>query len=137
MGMRFANLSIPQGATITNAYIQFTVDETGSSTTNLTIKGQATDNASTFTSSRYNISNRPLTTAAVAWNPPAWTTVGQAGMNQQTPELKDIVQEIVNRPGWSPNNGMAIIITGTGKRTAEAYEGAAHQAPLLVVTYNN
>ncbi|CAK8723600.1 MAG: putative metal-dependent phosphoesterase TrpH, contains PHP domain [Candidatus Electronema aureum] len=135
VGMRFANLGIPQGATITNAYIQFTVDETNSGTTSLTIKGQAADNAATFTTASNNISSRATTTASVAWTPVAWSTVGQAGAGQQTPDLKDIVQEIVNRTGWSANNGMAIIITGTGERTAEAYEGSASQAAQLVVTY--
>jgi hypothetical protein len=135
VGMRFANLGIPQGATITNAYIQFTVDETNSGTTSLTIKGQAADNAATFTTALNNISSRPTTTASVTWAPVAWSTVGQAGAGQQTPDLKDIVQEIVNRSGWSANNGMAIIITGTGERTAEAYEGSASQAAQLVVTY--
>jgi len=71
----------------------------------------------------------------VSWTPAAWNTEGQAGASQQTPDLKDIVQEIVNRAGWSANNGLAIIITGTGKRTAEAYEGSASQAAQLVVTY--
>jgi hypothetical protein len=133
--MRFANLGIPQGATITNAYVQFTVDETNSGATSLTIKGQAADNAATFTTASNNISSRPTTTASVTWAPVAWSTVGQAGAGQQTPDLKDIVQEIVNRTGWSANNGMAIIITGTGERTAEAYEGSASQAAQLVVTY--
>ncbi|WP_417914069.1 CehA/McbA family metallohydrolase [Candidatus Electronema sp. JM] len=135
VGMRFANLGIPQGATITNAYIQFTVDEKNSGATTLTIKGQAADNAATFTTASNNVSSRPTTTASVSWTPAAWNTVGAAGADQRTPDLKDIVQEIVNRSGWSANNGMAIIITGTGERTAEAYEGAASQAAQLVVTY--
>lgn len=135
VGMRFTNLGIPQGATITNAYIQFTVDETNSGATSLTIKGQAADNAATFTTASNNISSRATTTASVSWTPAAWNTVGAAGADQQTPDLKDIVQEIVNRTGWAANNGMAIIITGTGERTAEAYEGSASQAAQLVVTY--
>ncbi len=48
MGMRFNDLNIPQGVTITNALIQFKVDETNSGTTTLMIEGQATDNAPTF-----------------------------------------------------------------------------------------
>lgn len=135
VGMRFTNLGIPQGATITNAYVQFTVDEKNSGATTLTIKGQAADNAATFTTASNNISSRATTTASVTWVPVAWSTVGQAGAGQQTPDLKDIVQEIVNRTGWSANNGLAVIITGTGERTAEAYEGSASQAAQLVVTY--
>jgi len=135
VGMRFANLGIPQGATITNAYVQFTVDEKNSGATTLTIKGQAADNAATFSTASNNISSRPTTTASVSWTPAAWSTIGAAGADQRTPDLKDIIQEIVNRTGWSANNGLAVIITGTGERTAEAYEGSASQAAQLVVTY--
>ncbi len=39
VGMRFVNLTIPKGATIVNAYLQFKVDETSSETTSLTIRG--------------------------------------------------------------------------------------------------
>lgn len=44
-----------------------------------------------------------------------------------------IVREIVARPGWSAGNALVVIITGTGKRTAEAFDGTF--APVLHVTY--
>ncbi len=135
VGMRFNNVNVPKGKTITNAYIQFTVDEANSGTTNLTVKGQAADNPGTFTTSAYNISSRATTTASVAWSPVAWNTVGAAGADQRTPDLKSIVQEIVNRTGWAQNNSMVFIVTGTGERTAAAYEVGATKAPKLVVTY--
>ncbi len=56
-------------------------------------------------------------------------------MDQRTPDLKSIVQEIVDRAGWAQNNSMAFIITGTGKRTARAYDVSATKAPKLVITY--
>lgn len=135
VGMRFNNVNVPIGKTITNAYIQFTVDETNSGATSLTIKGQAADNPATFTTASNNVSSRATTAASVAWAPTAWNTVGAAGVDQRTPDLKNIVQEIVNRAGWAQNNSIVLIITGTGERTAEAYEGSASQAPQLVVTY--
>ena len=49
-----------------------------------------------------------------------WTTVGQAGPDEQTSNIAAVIQEIVNRPGWSSNNALAIVITGTGQRVAEA-----------------
>jgi hypothetical protein len=52
------------------------------------------------------------------------------------PNLAAIVQEVVNRSGWSSGNAMTIIITGTGHRTAYAYEGASSRAATLVVTYS-
>jgi hypothetical protein len=137
VGMRFNVINIPPGANITNAYIQFQVDETlPADPTDLTIQGEDVDNALTFTSATNNISSRPRTTAGVAWSPVAWTTVGEAGPDEQTSNIASIVQEIVNRPGWVSGNSLVIIITGTGERTAEAYDGVSAAAPLLHVEYN-
>ncbi|MBI1920600.1 MAG: metallophosphoesterase [Geobacter sp.] len=135
VGMRFNSVNVPKGKTITNAYIQFTVDETGSTATSLTVKGQAADNPGTFTTAAYNVSSRAKTTASVAWSPVAWNTIDAAGVDQRTPDLKNIVQEIVNRTGWAQNNSMVFIVTGTGKRTARAYDVSATKAPKLVITY--
>ena len=137
VGMRFNGIDIPQGATILNAYVQFQVDETNSGSVLVEIRGQNADNATTFTSSTGNITSRPTTAASVSWAPPTWTSVGAAGPGQRTPDLKDIIQEIVNRTGWAANNSLVIIITGSGERTAESYNGKSSAAPLLHVEYVN
>ena len=59
-----------------------------------------------------------------------WTTVGQAGPDEQTSNIAAVIQEIVNRPGWSSGNALAIIITGTGKRVAESFNGVSSAAAL-------
>ena len=81
------------------------------------------------------MSGRAQTSASASWNPASWSSVGQAGSAQRTPELKAIVQEIINRSGWSAGNHLAFIITGTGERTAEAYDGVPSQAPLLHIEF--
>jgi hypothetical protein len=137
VGIRFQNINIPQGTTIISASIQFTTDETDSGNTSVTIRGEDTNNANIFSSTNSNISNRTLTTASVAWNNiPAWNTVGQSGVNQRTPDLTSIVQEIVNRGGWASGNSMAFIINGSGERTAESYNGSSAQAPVLTIVAN-
>jgi hypothetical protein len=136
VGMRFNGLNVPRGANITSAYVQFQVDETmPSDPTSLIIRGEDVDNATTFTSSRWDISSRPKTTAAVPWSPAPWLTVGEAGPNQQTPNIAPVIQEIVYRPGWSSGNSVVVIITGTGERVAESYDGVAAAAPLLHVEF--
>jgi hypothetical protein len=57
------------------------------------------------------------------------------GVDQRTPNLAAVIQEIVNQPGWARGNPLALIITGTGKRVAEAYEGGATKAPRLYIEY--
>lgn len=136
VGMRFTNAIIPQGATITNAYVQFWVDETDSGACTLVIKGEDTDDADEFEDSDWNITLRSTTSASVAWSPPAWGTVGEAGTNQRTPDMSTVIQEIVDRAGWSEGSAIVIIISGTGTRTAESHDGNASSAPVLHVEWS-
>ena len=133
VGMRFTPVTVPALATIVRAYVQFEVDEVSTGAASLTVQGQAGDNPGTFLNATANISSRPRTSASVPWTPPGWPTIQVAGPDQRTPDLSGIVQEIVNRPGWTSANAIAIIVTGTGRRTAEAFDGTS--APTLHVEY--
>jgi acid phosphatase type 7 len=136
VGVRFLGTGIPAGAIITNAYIQFTVDETASlNPCTMTITGQASNNAATFVNTTQNISLRPRTNAAVNWQPALWTAVGAEGIDQRTSDLSTIVQEIVNRPGYTEAVPFVFIFEGEGKRVAESYDGLPNKAPKLVVSY--
>ena len=137
VGLRFNGLSIPAGARITTAYLSFTATNpdwpnTNSGAASATIRGQSADNPGTFTYSDFNVSSRSTTSASVSWsNIPAWTT----GQTYQSPDLAAVVQEIVDRPGWSGGNSMVFTITGSGSRSAFSYEGSSSSAPRLTVNY--
>ncbi|MCK5921934.1 MAG: hypothetical protein KAG66_13400, partial [Methylococcales bacterium] len=135
VGLRFSGLDIPQGAQIQKAYIQFEVDETKSANGSLNIHGERSSNAHTFTSNNHNISDRPTTSAQVTWVPPAWPNKHAQGIDQRTPDITSIIQEIVNQPAWNRNHALAIIITGSGIRTAESFDGKPTGAPLLHIEY--
>jgi hypothetical protein len=134
VGLRFAGISIPQGATIDNAYVQFTTQGTPIKDTTLTIQGEAADNPGTFTTSAFNVSSRSRTSASVQWVVPVWSTIGQAGPDQRTPNLWAVIQEVVSRPGWSSGNAVALIITGSGRRVARSFNSGSG-APVLHVEY--
>ncbi|RSC95095.1 Ig-like domain-containing protein [Tenacibaculum singaporense] len=136
VGMLFRNLNIPANATITNAYIQFTTDETNSGSTSLAIKVQDSSNAPDITSQSYNITSRSYYSQSVAWNPSSWSSVGASGTAQRTPDLKSLVQYVVNKSNWNSGNSMMFYISGTGERTAESYDGSSASAPKLIVTYS-
>ena len=136
VGMRFNGLAIPRDAHIAVAYVQFKVDETNTEPTSLTIRGQASDNPATFSRTSSNISSRAGTNASAVWSPPPWTTIGAAGFDQRTTNIASVIQEIVNRPGWSSGNPVVIVVTGTGHRTAESYDGDQAGAPLLHVEFS-
>jgi hypothetical protein len=135
VGLRFSNVTLPPGATVVNAYIQFQVDEISTDAAVLTIQGQAEVNPVTFENTNGDISNRTRTTAAANWIPDHWTIVGQAGLSQQTPDIAPVIQEIINLPGWVDGSSLVFIITGTGSRVAESFNGNQAAAPLLHVEY--
>ncbi|MDX2247606.1 MAG: hypothetical protein SF052_12555, partial [Bacteroidia bacterium] len=135
VGLRFTGLNIPQGSVILNAYVQFTTDQVKTGATSLNIRGQDSDNAVTFPTVKFSASTRPKTTAAVPWNPVAWNIVGEKGPNQQTPDISAVVQEIVDRPGWTTSSALVIFLDGTGVRTATAYEASPANSPKIFVEY--
>lgn len=141
IGVRFTGLSIPQGATIQRAFIQFSTkgDKAPVSGT-ITIKGQNADNAATFGTTAYDVSSRSTTSQSVSWpgsTSTTWGTTagGTRGADQRTPDLKTVVQAIVSRSGWSSGNAMAFVFSGAGVRNAYSFDGSATLAPELIVQY--
>jgi hypothetical protein len=135
VGLRFTGVTVPHGAIVTAAYIQFWVDEVSTNLTTLSIAGQSSDNASTFTTAKFSITTRSTTAASVGWVPASWPTVRAHNIDQRTPDLSSVLQEIVGRPGWSPGNALALIITGSGRRVAKSFEAAGSSIPLLHIEY--
>jgi RHS repeat-associated protein len=64
-----------------------------------------------------------------------WTTADEGGPDQRTPNLSSVLQEVLNRPGWTSGNALAIIITGSGKRIAKSYDRDMYGAPYLHIEY--
>ncbi|MAN01432.1 MAG: hypothetical protein CMI35_00020 [Owenweeksia sp.] len=136
IGLRFTNLTIPQGAVILSSYIQFTVDETDAGPGTVVFQVEDVDNSTTFSGTAFDISSRTVVNDSVLWsNIPQWNTVGAAGPDQQTPDLSTLVQTIVNRNGWASGNALNFILHGTGERTAEAYDGSSSDAAVLIIEY--
>lgn len=137
VGMRFTNVTVPRGATITNAYLQFGVDEVSTGATSLSVVAQDVDNAPAFTTASRNVSSRPTTAAKVSWTPASWPTVGLRGSDQRTPNLAPTLAQVIARTGWTSGNAMAVVVTGTGRRTADSFEGGAANAPSLHIEYTS
>ena len=132
VGLRFTNIDIPNGATITSAYLEFTADEVRTDTTNATIRGEADDNPVSFNALNKRSQWPNYDICKCRWNIPAWSAIGDA---YQSPDISGIVQEIVDRGGWTSGNAMAFIIEATGRRNAHSWDGEPLLAPLLHVEY--
>ncbi|CAM4426448.1 hypothetical protein FHS16_003711 [Paenibacillus endophyticus] len=137
--LRFAELAIPQGAKILDAYIQFSVDEPDKNVDPFDVNIYAEDVANSELQNPPNVSSRMKTKNFVNWkDAPAWTVEHEAGPDQQTPNVAILVQEIANKDGWKEGNTLGFILTGQGTRTAESFEGAGDnedQIPQLHVIY--
>ena len=84
-------------AAITRAYIEFTTAAQDSSTTRVTFEIQASDNATAFAATPFNLHARPTYSQSVDWTIDyPWATVDQA---HQSAELKDLVQKVVHQYG--------------------------------------
>ena len=135
VGLRFNGLEIPRRAVIRSAWLQFTAAEFGTNSADLTLWGVASDNAGPWLSETFNVSSRLRTGASVGWNPPAWPAANATTSAERSPELKAIVQEIVNRSGWLPGHALAFVVTGTGVRNAWSRDGNLGWAPILNVDW--
>jgi lysophospholipase L1-like esterase len=140
IGMRFQNVTIPAGVTITKAYIQFTVDRADAGgIVNLTVKGQKAVAPVRFSTASYDMSSRARTTAAVNWLLSTWTMANESGANQRTPDLSAILQEVIGQVGWASGNPIVLIIEDNGSdnrafRAAHTIDGSP-AAPVLHVEY--
>jgi len=133
IGLRFNNILVPQGATVTNAYLTFRAisadsPNDNSSATNLVIKAQASDNAPAFPSTDFYLTNATKTSSGTNWSPSAWTT----GLDYNSSAINNVVQEITDRTGWFSGNSMAFIITGTGSRSTSSWDYSGVPAQLTI-----
>ena len=133
VGFRFNGLEIPQGASVVNGHLKVQVYAIDAGATSLQIHGEDADNAQMLSNTNFAASSRQkITATAAAWTPTAWITVGEA---QQTADISSISQEILTREGWVANDSIALIVTGSGEREAEYYDGDAFTTPLLHVKW--
>jgi uncharacterized repeat protein (TIGR02543 family) len=137
IGLRFGNVTIPAGSTITSASISFTRNGSpGSAVINFTVEGHDTDNAATFVGGPSgplnDVTSRTRTTASAAWN------IAANVAPPVTSDLSAIVQEIVDRGGWAEGNALAFLISSSNStetvhvRTS-SFEGG--NPPVLTITY--
>ena len=143
-GMRFQNITIPQGATIENgSKLTFHCFQSFSGVTcNSRISAEAVDDAVTFADNVAAFDARwaARTTARVDWEVPPWVVDN----NYDSPEIKTVIQENVDRGGWASGQAMVLFWDDFEDRTAhigdriryaESWNTDSSNAPKLVVTY--
>lgn len=143
VGLRFTGVTVPKGAKITSASIQFAADEdTSNDPVVLTISAEATDNPAAYKDAEKNISSRSLGSASVEWDVPAWVK-GDAGDAQKTADLTSIIEEAIGRSGWIVGKSINFIFKPTEQtlgnpkgsgRVAESFS-TPDKAPELTIVF--
>ncbi|MCV6637849.1 PilC/PilY family type IV pilus protein [Candidatus Albibeggiatoa sp. nov. NOAA] len=139
VGLRFQNVGIPQGARITNAYIDFTSGFAATDEAIIDIHGEDAGNSEAFSNSN-TISERKRTTSRVVWNAEPWEWTDGS---YSSPAITNIVQEVVNKSDWCGNNALSFIFTASSSvgaslplRNVVAYDTDPLKAPVLKVEYD-
>jgi hypothetical protein len=144
-GMRFTGVAIGQGDTIDVAYITITARISDAGTVcNTRITAEDVDDAATFAddSAAFDARYATHTTAVVDWDAIAsWT----AESEYNSPSTVSVVQELVDRVGWSSGNDMVFfwqdfdnrstITSGNPVRRGYSYKTGSTKAPKFHVEF--
>lgn len=107
VGLRFENIAIPNGATITNAYLSFTAVKNADNSANFVISAESVDNAPALKRERYDLSRRSKTEIKYYWD-----SISEWVKNNQyrTGDLSPVIQELINREGWKKSGAMLFFV---------------------------
>ncbi len=139
---RFTNIAAAQGATIKSAYLSLYKTTYSGWTGNHSFYIAALDadnRAAPTIASHLNHSN--YTTAEVVWNDDGAIRTASNDSFVKSPDIKTVIQEIVDRPGWSTGNSIVLMFF---QKTAppdywalprfEFYDHANSNTPKLEIT---
>ena len=123
VGLRFSNLNIPQGATITGATLEAEAQRDDDGFAQITVFGHDADDAPAFTSQSNDLKNRVTTTSSMTYTPDDWVE----GAQYTVPDFSAVVQEIVDRPGWCGGNALGLRLSSTDSRSMKSFERQANE----------
>ncbi len=118
--VRFLDVQVPQGATITAATLKLNFRD--GEDVNYTLSGFDADNPDPSTMSASDGDHSTHTTANVNFD--VLSNGSQDSMNDNlttSPDIKDIVQELVDRAGWAAGNAMMFVFPIAGTYTSDEY----------------
>ena len=136
VGLRFTGLAALAGKTIVQANLQVTATASEGFANNGTflIEGEAADLAAQYAAVNGNISGRALTTAERNWTVPGWIS-GARTIRQRSVDVRAIVQEVADRPGFGGVVAFVLSIASGGSRQWAAWDHPSLQEATLTVRY--
>lgn len=142
--LRWTGVNIPQGSTITSAHLVIKAKDkhkTNDQNSETRIYGEDADNPSAITS-HSDFRARTRTTAYANWDfTDTWTQDTWYSTEDYGKNITNIIQEIVNRPGYGEDAltlfwGWRTTVSGHVLRTGYSYDGTAANAAELEATWS-
>jgi len=113
-GFRFENIEIPQYSTIESAYLTLTVDGPYTDPIQLIIRGEKISTPLTYSMTSPPEDRIYLTSAYRTWYiSDEW----QFGTQRNTPDIKNIIQEIVDQSYWNSGQTISLIFSNDNPDT--------------------
>lgn len=123
VGLRWQSINIVKETTLTSAKLSLR-QQFSFGTLSANIRGIDEDNTATW-SSGSRPSQRTKTSATITANQANWTNWGDG--NWIDIDITSVIQEIINRAGWSANNALAVVVEDTAGSGSSYLQAAAYE----------
>jgi hypothetical protein len=133
LGLRFAGVPIPLGATILEARLDVSPAATTAGALAFEYAAVASPNPASFSVAAPPSSRALLAPRVAHASNDTWT----AGVRRPLDDIAPLVQALVGQSGWTTGQAMALVLraTGPGTKFIAAAESGSATAPRLVVTF--
>jgi len=133
VALRFENIPVSKGEKIDHVYLQVYGAKEGLGSTSIAISAELSPNSQRIAIIPNAITSRPRSTQSVIW------TLNE-GLSDPwerhevwvSPDLREIVEEVLSHPNWEKNNAITFFLTGSGDRTVYSFNAGECLAPSLV-----
>ncbi|WP_172806860.1 pilus assembly protein [Endozoicomonas arenosclerae] len=112
--LHYPGLQLRKDATILSAHLELTASHNRNGSASIEIRAEDTDSSLAIASQNRNITNRSgngvWTTASTAW------TINEDWQQYTTyrsPDIKDVIEEVIDRDGWSAGNNLTLLLKMT------------------------
>jgi len=139
VGLRFWAVQVPQRAIINHAELRLYPSQDHYALMDINVYAEAADNALDFTMWP-QVPARPRTSQSARWivgHNDGW----HPGEQVTSPELRDVIQEVVDRDGWASFNELALLLIANQgdftPRSVWALDGSPNDRAVLYVEYTD
>lgn len=131
--LRFTGIGVPQGSVLNSVFLDLRAYAQDTTSGAITVRAQNVDDGPQLNTTqgdlRWRLNNQATT--GVGWTFSRWT----ANTTYSSPDIKAAIQPVFNRAGWVKGNALVLLIDGTGRRRAYAYDDTPSKSAKIRISY--